>query len=55
MFYGKEGIVPLEEVQATLRTKELTKLKDMKFDDSGGCLNVSRGRSENRDNAKARS
>jgi len=33
----------LEEVQAALRTKELTKFNDWKFDDSGEGLSVSRG------------
>ncbi|KEH22250.1 hypothetical protein MTR_7g035055 [Medicago truncatula] len=43
MFYGKEGTVTLEEVQTTLRTKELTKSKDLRDDENfeGPC--VSRG------------
>ncbi|MCI51491.1 cytochrome P450, partial [Trifolium medium] len=54
VLYGKEGIVTMEEVQAVLRTKELTKFKDMKVDDSGEYLNVSRGRSENRGNGRGK-
>jgi hypothetical protein len=50
MFYGKEGIVTLEEFQATLRTKELTKLRDLKVNDSGEGLSVSRGRYGSRGN-----
>ncbi|KAK2382202.1 hypothetical protein QL285_069749 [Trifolium repens] len=46
--YGKEGTITLDEVQSALRTKELTKFKDLKVDDSGEGLNVARGRSENR-------
>ena len=34
MLCGKEGTITLEEVQAALRTKELTKFKELKFDDS---------------------
>jgi len=36
----------LEEVQAALRTKKLTKFKDLKVDKGGEGLNVARGRSE---------
>jgi len=52
MLYGKEGIITLEEVHEALRTKELIKFKELKVDDSGEGLNVSRGRSENRGNGK---
>jgi len=48
MLYDKDGTITLNEVQAALRTKELTKFKWLKVDDSGEGLNVSRGRSENR-------
>jgi len=54
MLYGKEGTITLEEVQATLRTKELTKFKELKVDDSGEGLNVSRWRSENKGNRKGK-
>jgi len=54
MLYGKEGTITLEEVQAVLRTKELTKFKELKVDDSGEGLNVSRWRSENRGNGKCK-
>jgi len=50
MLHGKENIVTLEEVQAALRTKALTKLKGLKVDDSGEALSVSRGRGGNRGN-----
>jgi len=32
MLYGKEGTVTLEEVQVALRTKKLTKFKDLRTD-----------------------
>ncbi|KAK2409141.1 alpha carbonic anhydrase [Trifolium repens] len=35
MLYGKETAVTLEEVQSALRTKELTKFKDLKVEDGG--------------------
>jgi len=54
MLYGKEGTITLEEVQATLITKDLTKFKELKCDDSGEGLNVSRGRSENIGNGKGK-
>jgi phage gpG-like protein len=50
MLYGKVGTVTLEEVQATLRSKKLTKFKDLKFGDSGEGLSVSSGRSKSRGN-----
>jgi len=43
MLYGKEGTVTLEEVQAALRTKKLTKSKDLRIRESGEGLSVSRG------------
>ena len=42
MLYGKEGIITLEEVQAALRTKELTKSKDLRDGENGEGLNVSK-------------
>jgi len=50
MLYGKEDIVTLEEVQIALRTKELTKSNDLRTDESGDGLIVSRGNSEGRGN-----
>ncbi|KAK2414619.1 alpha carbonic anhydrase [Trifolium repens] len=47
LLYGKEGTITLDEVQSALRTKELTKFKDLKVDDGAEGLNVMRGRSEN--------
>jgi len=38
----------LEEVQTTLRTKELTNSKGLKFDDNGENLNISRGKGMSR-------
>jgi len=43
MLYGKEGTVTLEEVQAALRTKELTKSKDLRADENSEVISVSRG------------
>ena len=50
MLYGKEGTVTLEEVQAALRTKELTKSKDLRVDENGEGLSVSRGNGGGRGN-----
>jgi len=50
MLYGKEGIVALEEVQAALRTKELTKSKDLRTDENREGLSVSRGNGGGRGN-----
>lgn len=57
ILYGKEGTTTLEEVQTDLRTKELTKFKDLKVDEGGEGLNVARGRGEHRGkgNGKSRS
>jgi hypothetical protein len=55
LFYGKEDTITLDGVQSTLRTKELTKFRDMKVDDSGEGLNISRGRSESHGRGKGRS
>jgi len=52
ILYGKEGTTTLEEVQSALRTKELTKFKDLKVDEGGEGLNVARGRSEHRGKGK---
>ncbi|CAJ2653064.1 unnamed protein product [Trifolium pratense] len=40
LLYGKEGTITLDEVQSALRTKELTKLRDLRVDDSAGGLNI---------------
>ena len=50
MIYGKEGTVTLEEVQAILRTNELTKSKDFGANETGEGLSVSRGNSGGRGN-----
>ncbi|KAK2423619.1 inorganic pyrophosphatase TTM2 [Trifolium repens] len=44
MLYGNERTVTLEEVQEALRTKELTKFKDLKVENSVNALNVSSGK-----------
>jgi len=54
ILYGKEGTTTLEEVQSALRTKELTKFKDLKVDEGGEGLNVARGRSEHRGKGKGK-
>ena len=46
ILYEKEGTTTLDEVQATMTTKKLTKLKDMKVDESSEGLNITRGRSD---------
>jgi len=50
MLHGKEGTVTLEEVQAALRTKLLTKSKDLRADENGEGLSVSRGNGGGRGN-----
>ena len=45
----------MEEVQSALRTKELTKFKDLKVDEGGEGLNVARGRSKHRGKGKGKS
>ena len=55
ILYGKEGTTTLEEVQSALRTKELTRFKDLKVDEGGEGLNVARGRSEHRGKGNGKS
>jgi len=50
ILYGKERIVTLEEVQAALRTKELTKSMDLRADENSEGLGVSRGNGGGRGN-----
>jgi len=52
ILYGKEGTTTLEDFQAALRIKELTKFKDMKVDEGGEGLNVISGRSEHKEKGK---
>jgi len=47
---AKKAPVTLEEVQAALRTKELTKSKDLRVDENGEGLSVSRGNGGGRGN-----
>ncbi|CAJ2646442.1 unnamed protein product [Trifolium pratense] len=54
LLYGKEGTITLDEVQSALRTKEMTKMRDLRIDDSGEGLNVTRGRSENKSKGKGK-
>jgi len=44
--YEKHGIITLDEVQSILRTKKLTKFKDLKVENSEKVFNVSGGRGE---------
>jgi len=50
ILYGKEGTVTFEEVQTTLRIKELTKSKDLRAEENGEGLSVSRGNGGGRGN-----
>jgi len=52
ILYGKEGTVTLEEVQAALRTKELTKSKDLRIHENSEGLSVSRGNGVGRGNQR---
>jgi len=52
MLYGKEGTVTLEEVHVALRTKELTKSKDLRIHENGEGLSVSRGNGGGRGNRR---
>jgi len=54
ILYGKDTTT-LEEVQSALRTKKLTKFKDLKVDEGGEGFNVARGRSEHRGKGKGKS
>src|SRR4030065_2125670 len=55
ILYGEESTSTLEEVQSALRTKELTKFKDLRVDDGGEGLNASKGRSDHKGKGKGRS
>ncbi|KHN06133.1 Retrovirus-related Pol polyprotein from transposon TNT 1-94, partial [Glycine soja] len=46
ILYGKDQDITLEEVQTSIRTKEMQKQQASKFEDNGESLNISRGRSE---------
>jgi hypothetical protein len=46
LLYGNENTITLEEVQLVTKTKELTKLNDLKVENSVEVLSVSRGRGE---------
>jgi len=50
MLYGKEDTITLKEVQAALRTKELTKYKDLRAHENNEGLSVSRGNGGGRGN-----
>lgn len=52
ILYEKEGTTTLEEIQATLTTKKLTKFKGMKVDKSSEGLNITRERSDHRGKCK---
>ena len=55
ILYKKDSITTLEEVQATLKNKELTKFNDLKVDDSGECLSVTKGMIESGGKPKRKS
>lgn len=44
LFYVKDDLITLDEVQLTVRTKVLTKVKKFMVDDNGEDLNFSRGK-----------
>jgi len=46
ILYEKKDATTLEELEVTLRTKELTKFKNLKTNDNGEGSNASRGRSQ---------
>ncbi|XP_058747135.1 uncharacterized protein LOC131620136 [Vicia villosa] len=46
LLYGNEDTIILDEVQTVMKSKEFSKLKDLKIEDSGEGLNVSRGGGE---------
>ncbi|KHN00194.1 hypothetical protein glysoja_034725, partial [Glycine soja] len=46
ILYGKDQDITLEEVQTSIRTKEMQKQQDSKSEDNGESLNISRGRNE---------
>lgn len=54
LLYGKEITITLDEVHKNVRSKELSKLKDLKFNDRGECLSVSKAMSESKGNQKGK-
>lgn len=46
ILYGKDQTISLDDVHKSVQIKELQKLQDLKIEDNGEGLNVSRGRSE---------
>ena len=46
ILYGKDQDITLEEVQTSIRTKNMQKQQDSKSEDNGESLTISRGRSE---------
>lgn len=52
--YGKDCIITLNGVQAIVRSKEFSKVKDLKIDDSGEDLSVSREGIEHREMSKSK-
>lgn len=51
-FYGKEYTITFNEVHKAMRLKELSKMKDLKINDNGEGLSISRGSSESKGNQK---
>ena len=54
LLYGKEGTITLDEVQTAVKSKEFSKSKDLKIEDSGEGLNVSRGGGERKGMSKSK-
>lgn len=52
--YGKECTITLGEVHTTMRSKELSMMKNLKVDDIGEGFNVSRGNSESMEKSKSK-
>ena len=48
ILYSKENTITLNEVQTTVRSKEVSKVKYLKIDDISGCLSFSRGENKSR-------
>lgn len=54
LLYGKEYTITLDEVQMVVRSKEFAKVKDLKINDSGKILSISRGGGEHKGMSKSK-
>ena len=52
LLYDKECTITFNEVQTAVKSKEFSKSKDLKIEDSGEGLNVSRGEGERKGMSK---